>query len=182
MLKIIVPQHEEYDEDQDLFVTIKAKTLSLEHSLVSISKWESKWHKPFAVKEKRTAEEVLDYIKCMDVDDNVDQDALIQIAKRPEIIKSINDYIDDPMTATTFSEGAGGPPVREIITAEIVYYWMVANSIPFECQYWHLNKLLTLIKVCNIKNSPPQKMTASQIAAQNKALNEARRKKWNTRG
>ena len=182
MLTIVVPAYEEYDESQNLFHTVEAKTLKLEHSLVSISKWESKWHKPFAVKEKRTAEETLDYIKCMVLDDDVSLDDLKCIIRFPEIIESINNYIDDPMTATTFSSINGGKPNREIITSEIVYYWMVANNIPFECQYWHLNKLLTLIKVCNIKNSPPKKMSQSQVAAQYKAINEARRKKWNTRG
>jgi len=182
MLTIIVPEHEEYDDDRDLFITVKATTLKLEHSLVSISKWESKWHKPFAVKEKRTVEETIDYIRCMTLND-VDDATYMRLVRYPDLLKSINDYIDDPMTATTFNERGGKQaPKREIITAEIVYYWMVSNGIPFECQYWHLNKLLALIKVCNIKNTPQKKMSASEIAAQNRLLNEARRKKWNSHG
>ena len=124
-------------------------------------------------------EEIIDYVKCMAVDDSIDFAVFDRLTERNLI--EINDYIGRPMTATTFSneQKSGG---REIITSEIIYYWMVSYNIPFECQYWHLNRLLTLVKVCNIKNNPPKKMSQKEVMARNKALNEARKKQFDTRG
>ena len=181
MLQIKVPLiAERWDEEKEEFIEAKYQTLSLEHSLVSLSKWESKWCKPFLTKEDKTAEETLDYIKFMTVTQNVKPEIYDHLTA--DNIAEINDYIGAPMTATTFSDDRTSKNRREIITAELIYYWMIALNIPFECQKWHLNRLLTLIRVCNIKNSPPKKMSKQEIANRNAALNAARRKQLNTKG
>ena len=181
MLQITIPAIEMFDEQKQEFVSTKEQTLCLEHSLVSLSKWESKWHKPFLSKEPKTNEETLDYIKCMTITQNVDPNIYLCLTR--ENIEQVNQYIEDPMTATWFSEeskrGASG---REQTTSELIYYWMIALNIPFECQKWHLNRLLTLIRVCNIKNQPPKKMSRRDIMSRNSAINAARRKKYNSKG
>lgn len=183
MLKIYIPETEGFDPQKSEFVQIKAQTISLEHSLVSLSKWESKWHIPYLSSEK-TTEQVYDYIKCMTLTQNVKPEVYFCIPKN-ELIR-INDYIDDPMTATWFKENGKpkrrGPIGGEVITSEIIYYWMISLNIPMECQKWHLNRLLTLIRVCGEKNKPQDKMSKKDIMARNKALNEARRKQYKTRG
>jgi hypothetical protein len=180
MLQITIPAVELWDERKQEFVTTKEQTLQLEHSLVSISKWESKWCKPFLSKQEKTFEETLDYIKCMTITQNVDPEVYNYLTN--ENIEEINMYIEDPMTATYFSDDKTVKPNREQITAELIYYWMIALNIPFECQKWHLNRLLTLIKVCNIKNQPPKKRSRKEIMSRNAALNAARRKQLNTKG
>lgn len=184
MLQIIIPApvSEEWDAAKEEFVYNeqgKEQTLCLEHSLVSLSKWESKWCKPFLSSEK-TDEEILDYIKCMALTQNVKPDIYNRLTQ--ENIEAINDYINAPMTATTFSDRQSKGRNREIITAELIYYWMVALNIPFECQKWHINRLLTLIRVCEIKSETPKKLTPNEIRSRNAALNAARRKRLNTKG
>ena len=180
MLQIVIPQMECFNEKTSEFVTLKAETLQLEHSLVSLSKWESKWHKSFLTKEEKTYEETLDYIKCMTITQNVKPEVYQRLTQKN--ISDINDYIANPMTATTFSENRNGKGSRERITSELIYYWMIALNIPFECQKWHLNRLLTLIRVCEIKNQPPKKMSKAELVSRNAALNAARRKQLGTRG
>ena len=180
MLRIVIPESELFNEQTGEFISVKKQTLQLEHSLVSLSKWESKWHKPFLGKEDKTFDETIDYIRCMTLSQNIDPNIYMFLTQ--ENIKEINDYISDPMTATTFSDDGNGRNNREIITSELVYYWMVALNIPFECQKWHLNRLLTLIRVCNIKNQPPKKRSQGQIMSRNAALNAARRKQLNSKG
>lgn len=180
MLKITVPASERYNELTDEFITVKEQNLQLEHSLVSLSKWESKWCKPFLKNEDKTAEEHLDYIRCMTLTQNVDPNVYYNLSKAN--YEEINNYIDAPMTATWFSDRDSKGGSREIITAEIIYYWMINFNIPFECQKWHLNRLLTLIRVCSIKNSPPKQMSRSEMFSRNRALNEARKKAMNSRG
>ena len=180
MLRIVIPEGQLFDEKTEEFIYTKQQTLQLEHSLVSLSKWESKWHKPFLGKEDKTFDETIDYIRCMTLSQNIDPNIYMFLTQ--ENIKEINDYIGDPMTATTFSDDGNGRNNREIITSELVYYWMVALNIPFECQKWHLNRLLTLIRVCNIKNQPPKKRSQGQIMSRNAALNAARRKQLNSKG
>lgn len=179
MLKITIEGKEMFDENSGTFFTTDSHTIQLEHSLVSLSKWESKWNKPFLSKERKTAEETIDYIRCMTITQNIDP--IIFNSLSSENIKAINDYIDSPMTATTFSD-RDQKKNNEIITSELIYYWMIALNIPMECQRWHLNRLLTLIRVCNIKNTPPKKMSKREIMNRNSALNAARRKKFNTSG
>lgn len=181
MLKITIPScAEQYDEVHNCFLpSTKEQTIVLEHSLVSLSKWEAKWHKPYLSKEPKTMEETLDYIRCMTLTQNVDPN--IYTALTPKLLSQIFEYIDSSMTATTFHQG-NKPPNREIITSEIIYYWMISYNIPFECQKWHLSRLLTLINVCNIKSAPQKKMSRNEVMARNRALNSARRKKLHTKG
>ena len=179
MLKIVIPGIELYDEEKEEFITTKPQTLHLEHSLVSLAKWESKWNKPFLTKENKTYEETIDYIRCMTITQNISEDTYRLLTS--ENIQQINDYIELPMTATTFSNQKK-PPSKDVVTAEIIYYWMISLNIPFECQKWHLNRLLTLINVCNIKNQPSKKMSKRDILNRNKALNKARREALNTKG
>lgn len=180
MLQIVIPSVEMWDEVEEKFVYTKEQKLSLEHSLVSLSKWESKWCKPFLSKEAKTIEETIDYIRCMTITQNVNPDIYRYITN--ENIKEVNKYIEAPMTATIINEPKSNSVNREQITAELIYYWMIALNIPFECQKWHLNKLLTLIRVCNIKNRPPKKMSKSQLMSRNTALNAARKRQLNTKG
>lgn len=180
MLSLTIPETEYFDEREGLFISVASQTILLEHSLMSLAAWESKWHKPFFSKEKKTREEELDYIKCMTITKNVNP--LVYRGLVNTHFSKIRDYIDDPMTATTFVKNLNTKPNRNVITAEIIYYWMIALNIPFECQRWHLNRLMTLIKVCDIKSSPSKKMSKKDIYAQNRALNAARRQKLNTKG
>ena len=180
MLQIKIPTTELYDEATDEFIYINEQTLTLEHSLVSISKWESKWHKSFISTKEKTDEETLDYIKCMTITQNVNPEIYKYIT--PSNINAINAYIDDPMTATVITEEDDGKTSREKITSELIYYWMITFNIPPEYQKWHLNRLLTLIRVCNVKNTPPKKRSRKEIMSRNAALNAARRKRMNTKG
>ena len=180
MLRITIPDVELWDEEKEEFVFRKGQTLQLEHSLVSLAKWESKWCKSFLSKKDKTYEETLDYIKCMTLTQNVDPDVYKNLT--PSNIEQVNKYIEPPTTATFFSEDKTNGASREIVTAELIYYWMIALNIPFECQKWHLNRLLTLIKVCNIKNSPPKKRSRKEIMNRNAALNASRRKQLNSNG
>lgn len=180
MLKITIPASEGYDQNKNEFILYKEQTLSLEHSLISLSKWESKYCKHFLDNKELTDEEIFDYIKFMVITPNVTEETLNRLT--PENIKEITDYIAAPMTATTFSNYDNRRGNREIITSELIYYWMTALNIPFECQKWHLNRLLTLVRVCGIKNSPQKKMSRSAIMSRNNSLNAARRKALNTKG
>ena len=180
MLQITIPAIELWDENKEEFINTKEQTLQLEHSLVSLSKWESKWNKPFLSKDTKTEEEELDYIKCMTITQNVDPNVYKFIPLN--IREEIKEYINAPMTATWFSEDKNTKSSSEQITSELIYYWMVAQNIPFECEKWHLNRLITLIKICNIKSQPPKKMGKKAIMSRNAALNAARRKQLNTKG
>ena len=181
MLQIKVDARDLWDEQREVFIPIKEQTIQLEHSLVSLSKWESKWCKPFLHSgDNITREEELDYIKCMTITQNVDP--MVYKCLTNENIRQIKEYIDAPMTATYFSKHEKGKNNRELITSELIYYWMIALNIPFECQKWHLNRLITLIRVCEIKNQPPKKRSRREIASSYAALNEARKKQLNTKG
>ena len=180
MLQITIPQTELWDESKQEFVSLKEQTLQSEHSLVSLSKWESKWNKSFLSSREKTYEETIDYIKCMTLTPNVKPEVYRGLTKSN--IEQINKYIEAPMTATSFVEDKRGTGSRATITSELIYYWMIALNIPFECQKWHLNRLLTLIRVCEIKSQPPKKMSNREIMNRNSSLNSARKKQLNTRG
>lgn len=180
MLTIVIPETEYWDESKNEFITVKECTLQLEHSLLSLSKWESKWCKLFLSKQDKTFEETIDYIKCMTVNQNVDPNVYSRLTK--DHVDQINEYIAAPMTATTISDTAKGRGSGEQVSSELIYYWMISLNIPFECQKWHLNRLLTLVKVCNVKNEPPKKMGKKALASRNASLNAARRKQLNTKG
>lgn len=176
MLTITVQISPDYwDEKNEVFVDAKTTKLQLEHSLVSISKWEQKWHKPFLSKKEKTYDEIIDYIKDMTLTQNVKPEVYNCLST--ENIKEIDEYINDPMTATTFSNAKQQKGNRETVTSELIYYWMIQLNIPFECRKWHLNTLLTLIEVCNVKNSPPKKMSKKDLYRHHAAVNAARRPK-----
>ena len=181
MLILKVPASEQWDENNQCSIYGDDYTLQLEHSLISLSKWEAKWKKPFISKGNLSNEEILDYIKCMTITQNVPEDVYLRLTL--DNYTEVRKYIEDPMTATWFSNTEKkGKINNEQITAELIYYWMIALQIPFECQKWHLNRLITLIRVCNIKNTPPKKMSRTEIARRNAELNAKRRAELNTKG
>lgn len=181
MLTIVVPPSEFFDEVNEKFIYTEGATLQLMHSLVSLSKWEAKWEKPFLTNTSRTDEETIDYVRCMCLTPDVPPEVFHQLSR--ENNEQIATYIQAKMTATWFNERPGqGPPNREIITAEIIYYWMNTLSIEKAYEDWHLNRLLTLIRVINEKNKPKKKMPKADAAQQRHALNEARKQQLGSNG
>lgn len=179
MLQITIPaMNDLWDERNQQFLSIKETTIQLEHSLLSISKWESKWNKSFINTKDKTEDELIDYIKCMTITKNVDPN--IYVCLTAENIQEIVNYINAPMTATTIRDT--GKSNHEIVTSELIYYWMISLNIPVKFEKWHLNRLITLIRVCSIKNQPAKKMSRGEIIQRNAALNAARKKRWNTKG
>ena len=180
MLQITIPSTELYDERTNEIVYTKEQTLQLEHSLVSLSKWESKWCKPFLSDREKTDDETLDYIKCMTLTQNVNPN--IYKCLTAENIEAVKDYINAPMTAMVFYDDQSNTNSRKIITAERIYYWMFTLGIPFECRKWHLNRLLALIRFCSNENQPNKKLSQNELVERNRALNEERKKKFNSKG
>ncbi len=182
MLIINIPLQEGYDETTGKIVVTESFKLEMEHSLVSLSKWESFFEKPFLAKKEKTPEETLWYIKeAMTVTPNVPPGIYDRFT--PENVEAINKYISAKMTATWFSEKESKRGNSEIITAEVIYSWMISLNIPFEpCERWHLNRLLTLVRVCTEQNKQPKKMSKAELLARQRQLNEQRRKKYGSRG
>lgn len=180
MLTITIPAVELFDEVKMEFINTPEVTLDLEHSLVSLAAWEAIWQKPFLSKEQKNRDETISYMKCMTLTPNVDPEVYNYVSE--DIIEKVNKYIEAPMTATVFSEDKTSKGKSEKITAEIIYHWMIALTIPPEYRFWHLNQLMALIKVCSIKNAPPKKRSQADIMRENAARNAARRQKYNSRG
>jgi hypothetical protein len=183
MLTIVVPgPNELYDEETKTFLEdeSEAVTLTLEHSLISLSKWESIHEKAFLSNDDKTNAEIVSYVKCMTVTRNVPDEVYKRLSN--DNVAAIKDYLDAPMTATWFSDKRRGRGSREVVTSEVIYYWMTALQIPFEVEKWHLNRLFTLIRVCDLKNSKPKKMSRAESASLQRELNEKRRKELGTSG
>lgn len=184
MLHIHIDDQELFDERTETFIKINGIDLQMEHSLISLSRWEEKWHIPFLGNEDKTEEQIKDYIRCMTITKNVDPRIYDYIPG--STLKEIFDYIENPMTATWFNDssdkGSHKSKKKEVITSEIIYYWIISLGIPVQFERWHLNRLLTLIRVINIKNSPKKNMSQRDILAQNRKLNAARRAKHKSRG
>lgn len=174
MLKIVVPELESWDEKAQQFVLFDSVTLKLEHSLVSISKWEARWKKPFLGMEEKTTEQLIDYFKCMTITQNVPDNVYMRFSRENQ--KQIEEYLKDPQTATWFAEDKNkhGHSRGKIITSERIYAWMAECGIPFECEKWNINRLLTLIRICNIDNQTPKKMSKNEQLSRNWKLNQAR--------
>jgi hypothetical protein len=181
VLTLVVGQREFYDEESSRFVRVGGEVVRLEHSLVSLSKWESKYGRPFLGPTNKTHEETLGYVESMLLDENPPEDFLSKLSDAN--VEVITEYINQTQSATTFREmKTVATANREIISAELIYFWMVSYSIPFECESWHLSRLFALIRVCNVKSSKPQKVNPSTAAADRKALNDARRQQLGTKG
>lgn len=181
MLILSIQPTELFNDSTQEFVYIDKQELALEHSLLSIAKWEAKWHKPFLSTTDKTNEEIKDYIRCMTINKGVDPKVYDHLSVNN--LEEILAYIEDSRTATTFTDPSGtGYTNRSIVTSELIYYWMTAYRIPFETEKWHINRLLTLIKICSIKNESPKKMSKAATYKQNNALNKARRQRLNSRG
>lgn len=182
MLTITIPAMENFNEATSEFIDLPEIKLELEHSLVSLSKWEAEYKKPFLTKEPKSTEEAIGYIRAMTLTKDVPVGAYQRLS--PENFKEINEYIEDRMTATWFSDsGQSKKPNRDVLTAEVLYYLLSANEIDFEVQHWHLHRLITLVEVHAKKNAPPgKKMSPRELAARNREINERRRAELNTNG
>lgn len=182
-LDLEIPARKLFDEETSIVTNVPATKLRLEHSLVSISKWEAKYKKPFISdrpEHKKTKEETIDYIRFMTITQNVDPNVYLVLT--PKNIEDISNYIEDPMTASFVYDDSKKKGPKEQVTSELIYWWMTSLQIPWEAQKWHLNRLMMLIRIGNIKSQPPKKMSQSELMARNRALNEARKKKFNTKG
>ena len=186
MLELVIKEEEQWDEVNEVFTHTKGQTLRLEHSLVSISKWEAKWKKPFLEEQKdMTREELIDYVRCMTINQDIDQEVYYTLSKSD--FNKILNYINDPMTATWFREDINkGRRNSQAITSELIYFWMISFQIPFECQKWHLNRLMTLIRICNENRADEsgkhKRPSQRELMNRNRALNEARKRRLNTHG
>lgn len=180
MLTITIPGAELFDEANQVFIDISPVQIDLEHSLLSVSKWESKVKKPFLGEGKKTPEEILVYVEAMILTPGITPETLLRLSDTN--LDSINAYIDSTESATTFHQPQTKKGRPETITSELIYFWMVNFRIPFECQTWHLNRLFSLIRICGIKNSKPTKMSKAEAAAQRRELNAQRRAKTGSSG
>lgn len=184
-ITVTIPAKEYYDSKQNLFFETKEQTLTLEHSLISVSNWEAKWKQAFLSSKEKTPEQVIDYIRCMTINKNVDPQVYNMLPAN--VIKQITDYIQDPMTATTFGDSPedkknNNSKKKRVITSEELYYDMAALGVPFECEKWHLNRLMVLLRIGSIRNQPPKKMSKRDIMSRNRSLNEARKRAMHTTG
>jgi len=176
----MLQEEEYYNEETETFETVETVEIELEHSLISLSKWESKFKRPFLSPDPKTSDEILYYIESMIISPIHPSNTFELLTQKT--IDKINEYIESSESATTFGKMPDRKGRGEVITAELIYYWMVAFNIPFECEYWHLNRLFALIRICNIKNSPQKKMSRNEISQRNRELNAVRKAQYNTNG
>ena len=182
MLKITVQMPEFYDETKEEFVWDEVE-LELEHSLLSLSKWESEFEKPFLVPDEKTDEEVMAYVRCMILTPDYPPGTLEQLSRDPENLQKIHDYWNAKMTGSSVPESKGPPPrTTERISSELIYYWMTKYEIPWEAQTWHLSRLFMLIKIFGVKDAPKDKKTTQQSAADRRAENARRRAAAGSKG
>lgn len=178
-ISIYVQGTELWDSNSQMFCSSKPQTLILEHSLISISKWESKYHKMFLETKDKTGVELLDYIKCMTINGNVPDMTYYALSEKN--LRDILDYMDDSMTASSVFD----PPRKsrsEPVSSELIYYWMIQYGIPFECEKWHINRLLMLIKICTRKNASMTKADKAAMDQRRAAINAQRKAKMKSRG
>lgn len=176
MLRLKLDSMEFWDPEKEVFVGGEEKTVRLEHSLLAISIWESKYHKAFLTDKEKTNDELCYYIRCMGVDDFLDEETAMQIVYNAEPIQELHDYLGDPMTATVINKvQTTQEKSHDIPTSELIYYWMIASSVPFECERWNINRLLKLIEVCSVKNAPKKKTNKNDLYNRHRAVNAARR-------
>lgn len=180
MFELFISGAEWWDERREMFFYTKDQTLRLEHSLVSVSKWESKWEKPFLEEVVHSREESIDYVRCMCLTQNVDP--LVFKGLTDDHLRAVDQYVNARMSATTFAAMSSTKAPSQKITSELIYYWMILYHVPMEAQKWHLNRLLNLIRICEIKSEAPKKMSPKEIRERNERLNEERKKKWKTKG
>lgn len=180
MLELVIKQFELFDEVRQEFTEVPETTLRLEHSLVSISKWESKWKLPFIDTKEKTTEQVLDYIKCMTIGQNINP--LVYYGLGRDDLEKVKQYIEEEQTATTFNSIDRAPSSNRFVTSELIYYWMTVYNVPFECQKWNLSRLLALLRIASIENAPKKKMSKRAVMDQNRALNKARRQARRSKG
>lgn len=179
-IKITIPKGSFYDEEKNEFIDLPETKIVMEHSLVSISKWESKWHIPYLTDKPKNKEQTIDYLRCMTITQNVDPNVYYFIPDS-ELLR-IKSYIEDPMTATTISEEEGKGKMSKVLTTEVLYYYMISYNIPWEFEKWHLNRLLMLIRVCSEENKPKKKMSKKQAMSKYASLNAARRSHLKSKG
>jgi len=180
MLVLHLPETELFDESDGTFYKTEPITLRLEHSLISVSKWESKWKTPFLDKKDKSREEIDGYIEAMILNENFPPGVISRFGS--EHYRAINEYIESTESATTFGKMPERKGRGETITAELIYYWMVAFQIPFVCETWHLNRLFALVKICNIKNSKPDKKSRAEMARDYREMNAKRKAELGTTG
>jgi len=176
MLEINITTEDSFDETTNKFVATSSVAVHLEHSLAAVSKWESIWEVPFLGKKEKTPEQTLSYVKTMVLDDNLPPEIFQKLVENH--LEEVNTYVTANMTATTINTDPNAPASREVVTSELIYYWMISMNIPVEFEHWHLNRLLTLVRVINLKNSPKKKMSAKERSQ----LNKSRQEQYKTRG
>lgn len=179
MITIVIPERELFDGRSNEFVTFPEAKLVLEHNLISVSKWEMKWKKPFLTDAQKTAEEVIDYVRCMTINEGVPDNAYNRLTRAN--IQEIEQYLSQPMTATTINR-RGKRGSKRVITSELIYCWMIQLGIPKEFEEWPLNRLMVLIEVCNIESQPKQKMSKKDQASLYRSQNAARRARTGSKG
>ena len=180
MLQIVIPERELWNERTEEFVYTKELHLQLEHSLISISNWEMKWHVPY-FDEDKTDEQALDYIRCMTLTKNIPESYYAYLTAKN--VEDINEYMLDSMTATTINDlKQNQGPRSQKVTSELIYYWMIQFGIPFTCDKWHINRLIMLIRVCAEENKPQKKKSARELASEYRMINAARKAKYGTKG